>query len=123
MFSPVELLETGVLDAPGLEGAGVVHQDVELAVLLERRLDDALDVGLVGDLAGDDVGLRLPALLGDLLQILHVAAVEGQRGAQLGQLDRGCGAYARAGTCYQHDFSHERHIFADAFLSPLCVIW
>src|SRR6058998_3307920 len=78
----VPLLLAHVEDHPVAQDAGVVHQDVDRAELLDRRLDDALGGREVGDAVG--VGDRPPAAGADRLHHFVGDAPRGAAAVDLG---------------------------------------
>ncbi|MGC4121064.1 MAG: hypothetical protein QM765_42100 [Myxococcales bacterium] len=98
-------------DLLGEDGAGVVHQHVQLLSAGLELARDAADVGLHRQVAEQHLDLRSAGggdeLLANLRGLLLVAADDGQVGAARGELQRRSLADALGGARHQEDLAFE----------------
>ena len=101
--------------------AGIVHQDVELAVFLHGRIDHRLPVGLVGHVQAHEFGRAVGArdLGGDLAAVVLQHVGNHHLGAFLGKSARRRGAHAGGRTADDRHFAFQAH---DPFL-PGTGLW
>ena len=91
-----EALRRDVLGRRHVLAAGVVDEQVDLAVALEHGVDERLDLVLLADVAGARLDAAAVGLRGGLVERLLAPAADDHLGAERRQLERGGAAQARA---------------------------
>ena len=99
----------GVMSSAGREilAAGVVDEDVDAAVALERAVDERVDLVLLADVADDALDAAGRGERRRLLQRLDPAPADDDRRAEARELERGRAADARAAAADDRDLPVE----------------
>ena len=122
LHRPLEVVEAvvGQRDRAPDRAAGVVDQDVDVAVLFEHLGGHPVDVVDVGEVAAVDVGD--PPAVGDLitglLELLRGPGDQQDDAAGVGDLQRGCLADPRGGAGDQHDLAADLLLQRRVALQP-----
>ena len=103
-----------VLDRAPDAAPGVIDQEVDAAVLVDQHLDEAVDIGHVGEVGrvGHELVAARARLGAGLVELVLVAAADDRHRAGLGELVRRRQPDARAAAGDEHDLARDRPLQA-----------